>query len=150
TSCWARSNVVEEREWLTSTDPQTMLSFLQGTGKASPQKFRLFAVACCRHLLQEVRVDPKDLHAVEVAERHADGVATATELAAAATYVYGPPSARRTAASACRDAASPEAGAEMADCTAENAAWAAGEHAALLWSPELAAARATERSAQAA
>lgn len=59
-----------EAEWLACTDPQLMLEFLRG--KVSDRKFRLFAVACCRHLLHEVRVDAKDVHAVDVAERYAD------------------------------------------------------------------------------
>jgi hypothetical protein len=92
------------------------------------------------------------VQAVEVAERYADGEATAAELAAAATYVPGPPSARRTAAFACRNAAEMEAGAVMADVAAGNAAWAAGEHATSLAGSHLAgaAARSAAMAAQAA
>jgi len=144
---------VNEDQWNSCTDPEEMLEFLKG--KASDRKLRLFAVACCRHLLREVRVDPKDEHAVDVAERHADGYSSAAELDAARRYVPGPPSACRTAAFACRDAASMEGGTVMADCSAGNAAWAAGEHAAFLVhgnsdSPDFAAAQAAEEVAQAA
>jgi hypothetical protein len=131
-----------------------MLAFLRDSGKLPERKARLFAVACCRHLLGRVQVDPLDVHAVDVAERYADGESTATELETAARYVPGPQCARRTAAFACRDTVSTALGAWLADPATENAAWAAGEHAAFCagvshHSPEFAAARATEKSAQA-
>jgi hypothetical protein len=97
-----------EAEWLTSTDPQFMLKFLGG--KISDRKFRLFAVACCRRLVRVVTVDPKDEYAVDAAERFADRIATVAEMQAASRYVPEPPSARRTAAFACRDAIGLEAG----------------------------------------
>jgi len=69
-------------EWLTCADPGRMLPFL--AGKASDRKLRLFACACCRrvwHLLRE----PESRQAVTVAERFADGAASAEELAQAKT-----------------------------------------------------------------
>lgn len=142
-----------EQEWLVCNDPQIMLEFLRN--RSSGRKLRLFAVACCRHLLLSVRVDPKDLHAVDVAERYADGESSSAELEAAGTYIAGPPSARRTAAFACRDAASTDSGFLLADCSAGNAAWAAGEYAASQAGtnpddPVFAAARAAEEATQAA
>jgi hypothetical protein len=129
-----------------------MLGILRSKGGTSDRKFRLFAVGCCRLLLREVGVSPRDVHAVDVAERYADGKASAAELDAAATYIPGPPSARRTAAFACRNAAEMEAGAVMADAAAGNAEWAAGEHATSLAGSHLAgaAARSTAMAAQAA
>ncbi len=142
-----------EEQWLCSTDLTWMLQFLRG--KISDRKLRLFAVASCRHLLRQVQVRPVDVRAVDVAERYADGEASDAELAAAARYVPGPPSAHRTAGFACQDTASMEAAANLADYAAENAAWAAGEHAASPVgadprSPEFAAAQAAERATQAA
>src|SRR5580765_7907882 len=67
-------------EWLACDDPEKMLEFLRG--KASDRRLRLFACACCRqiwHLLPE----EETRNAVEVAERFADGLADAQELAAA-------------------------------------------------------------------
>ncbi len=66
-----------EEEWLTGTDPQTMLPFLQERG--SRRKLRLFGCACCRrvwHLL----VDDRSKRAVEVAERYADDTNAVGEL----------------------------------------------------------------------
>ncbi len=85
-----------EQEWLTSTDPQTMLPWIDGSVESerqlrrkptSDRKLRLFACACCRqvwHLL----TDPRSRRAVEVAERHADGEATEEELADAHRDAY--------------------------------------------------------------
>jgi hypothetical protein len=59
-----------QQEWLTCDGPEPMLNFL-GV-KATERKVRLFAVACCRgvwHLM----TDKRSRHAVELAERLADG-----------------------------------------------------------------------------
>jgi hypothetical protein len=68
---------MNEREWLECTDPRSMLEFLRG--KASDRKLRLFACAYGRayresqHLLGPTTV--------AVAERYADGLASAQEMA---------------------------------------------------------------------
>lgn len=66
-----------EFEWLTSLDPSRMIVFL-GSG-TSCRKLRLFACACVRNAWQ-IFTDPNLRQAIEVAERHADGHATADEL----------------------------------------------------------------------
>lgn len=69
-----------EQEWLRGTDPAAMLAFLRG--RVSRRKRRLFACACCRgiwHLIQ----DDRSRRALEVAERHADGLASEGELESA-------------------------------------------------------------------
>jgi hypothetical protein len=68
-----------EAQWLTCTDPERMMP-----GSASKRKLRLFACACCRRLGPLLR-DPRSRHAVEVAERCADGEATEDERIAAWT-----------------------------------------------------------------
>jgi hypothetical protein len=69
-----------EAEWLTCKDPAAMLRHVDTT--ASERKLRLFAVACCRRIWDLLR--PKRLRrAVKVAERHAEGRASASEMALA-------------------------------------------------------------------
>jgi hypothetical protein len=67
---------MNENDWLGCTDPRPMLQFLRD--KASARKLRLFAVACCRRVME---VGPGG--EVAVAERAADGLATEAELAEA-------------------------------------------------------------------
>lgn len=66
-----------EQEWLACTDRWPMLNFMGD--KASHRKVRLLAVACCRriwHLLANQR----SRRAVEVAESHADSLASDEQL----------------------------------------------------------------------
>jgi hypothetical protein len=66
-----------DTEWEACTDPTPMLDHLRGG--PDERKLRLFTVACCRrvwHLL----ADEQARHAVEVAERYADGLASKREL----------------------------------------------------------------------
>jgi hypothetical protein len=86
---------VNEVGWLASDDLDALLGFV--LGRASERKLRLFACACCRrvwHLL----ADPRSRQALEVAERYADGHASAVELATARLAVL-------TAAQRARDQA---------------------------------------------
>jgi hypothetical protein len=70
-----------EAEWLTCTDPQTMLGLLRD--KASPRKLRLFACACCLRLGTMLADGSPTRAAVEAAERFADGSCSEEELQAA-------------------------------------------------------------------
>jgi hypothetical protein len=43
-----------EAEWLTCTEPQPILEFLEG--KASERKLRLFVCACCQRIVSGLEV----------------------------------------------------------------------------------------------
>jgi hypothetical protein len=74
--------MMTEAKWLGHSDPVTLLRHLT-TLQPSDRKLRLFACAACRRVWSVLRHQPSR-HAVEVAERHADGLASAAELAIAA------------------------------------------------------------------
>jgi hypothetical protein len=74
---------VTENEWLNATDPQAMLTFLGGSGRATDRKLRLAAVACCRRIWHLLPEGPSRV-AVAVRERYADGEADAEQLGSAA------------------------------------------------------------------
>lgn len=67
-------------KWLACADPYQMLVFL--SGKVSPRKFQLFAVACCRRVWHRLP-DPRSRRAIEMTERFIEGEATVQEMQAA-------------------------------------------------------------------
>lgn len=69
-----------EAEWLACTDPVPMLDHLMS--KMSQRKIRLFACALARRLWS-VLVNKRSRKAIVTAERHADGLATGSELVSA-------------------------------------------------------------------
>ncbi len=79
-----------EEEWLSSRDPTSLLTWLEREGKLDERKLRLFGCACCRRIWN--RFTEAAQKAVEVAERYADGQATASELEEAAQPLRGQPS----------------------------------------------------------
>jgi hypothetical protein len=66
-----------EQAWLTCTDPQSMLKFLQG--KVADRKLRLFAVACCRRIWS-LLAEEWSRKAVEMADKYADGMCSDEQL----------------------------------------------------------------------
>ena len=92
--------------------------------RAAPEHnkiWRLFAVWCARQV-QHLMTDPRSLATLDIAERHAHGLATDEELAAAehAAWAAAWAAARDAAVAAARAAARAAAWA-----AAEDAAWAA-------------------------
>ena len=75
-----------EQEWLTSANPWGMIDFLGP--HASARKFRLFACACCRQVLNPF-VPPLVLRVVTAAEAFADGEISADALASVREVVAG-------------------------------------------------------------
>src|SRR5262245_36144125 len=71
-----------EAEWLTCTNPDTMLYFLQTS--AGERKMRLFAAACCRRIWH-LMTDERSRRLVEVAERHIEDQASNDEWREAST-----------------------------------------------------------------
>jgi uncharacterized membrane protein len=69
--------IKNERAWLQSTTPASLLQTLKG--KRLPRQRRLIAVACCRRFWEQMK-DPRSRQAVEAAERFADGEIDAEEL----------------------------------------------------------------------
>src|SRR5262245_52259824 len=67
---------MREATWLKCGDPARMLDFLQD--RSSPRKALLYSAACCR-AVWDLLTPPRVREAVEVAERLADGQASAEE-----------------------------------------------------------------------
>jgi hypothetical protein len=73
-----------ESEWLNATEPGEMIRWYKGG--MSQRKFRLFIVACCRSLWDELT--PKAARgAIDILEDHADGNASVQKLQDARTIV---------------------------------------------------------------
>jgi hypothetical protein len=70
---------VNETDWLAAAEPLAMLDYLRG--KVSDRKLRLYACACVRRRWELLRW-PTPRQAVELAERFAEGNATADEVEA--------------------------------------------------------------------
>ena len=74
-----------EAEWLACDDPDPLLNLL-GSG-VGDRKRRLFAVACCRLVIQHLWAREWSRTAVEIAERCAESLATIEDLDAARNNV---------------------------------------------------------------
>ena len=108
-----KSNGIDDALWCLRAEPQ------------HSREWRLFAVRCARRV-QHLMTDPRSIAALDVAERHAGGLATDDELAAAWAAAWA------VARAAARAAAWAAAGAavDAAGAAAWDAAWAAARAAA--------------------
>ena len=118
------SNGLDDALWCCRVEPQY------------DREWRLFAVWCARQV-QHLMVDKRGLHALDVAERFANGQATVEELHAARSAAWAAAGAWDAAWDAARSAAWAAAGAaawaaawDAAGAAARSAAWAAAWAAA--------------------
>ena len=105
------------------------------------REWRLFAVWCARQV-QHLLDDPRSIHAIDIAEKYANGEASAGDLTAARAAAWD--AARAAAGTAARDSAR-DAARDSARAAAWDAAWAAAWAAAR--DAALAAARYSARAA---
>src|SRR5262245_8409142 len=148
---------MSEADWDRCTDPRRMLEWLQGRGRLSERKARLFAVACCSRIWP-LLTDQRSRSAVEVAERYADGIASGAEREAAAQGAWQARSCMKhfNALDAAWDSCGPaEATLDAAEAAAHEVAWAAATEdeqleGTYLQNPAGQAAYQAERTSQAA
>jgi hypothetical protein len=69
------------REWAACKGPAAMLRLLRDLGLVTQRKARLFGCACCRRLVDQMPEEGR--RAIEVVERHVDGLASREEVDAA-------------------------------------------------------------------
>jgi len=77
--------------------PEDLVWAATQPGVLTDRELRLFAVFCVRSV-QDLMEDPRSIAAIDVAERHADGLATDDELRAAYAAAYAASAAASTAA----------------------------------------------------
>jgi hypothetical protein len=70
---------VTKSDWLSWSDPEPMLAFLDKTRQSTTRMYRLFATACCRRVWPLLS-DDRSRWAVEVAELYANREAEPKEL----------------------------------------------------------------------
>src|ERR1700730_6150692 len=81
-------DAMDEKEWLTGTDPEAMLEFLGANREMSKRKALLFGVGCCWRVRQRL-TDAHNRRAMEAGEMYADGSGSAEKLRAALDAAYG-------------------------------------------------------------
>jgi hypothetical protein len=117
---------LRKADWNRCTDPDKMLGWLRGNGRASPRKLRLFACASCRQVWHFL-TDKRCRAAVEQAERYADGLASKKSLtpfrveARKAVLRQNIPYWRQRAFHACLNVVENEPAPDIAAWAAQNA-----------------------------
>ena len=115
---WALANCRDTQEAWDTARPEWLIWIATRPGVLDDRTLRKFAAWSARQV-QRLMTDPRSTHALDVAERHADGIATDEELAAA-----------RDAAGDAVRAAAGDAARAAAWAAAWDAAWAAAGDAA--------------------
>jgi hypothetical protein len=98
---WALENCVSMEDAWARLKPEWLIWVATRKGVLTARELRKFAVWCARQV-QHLMTDPRSVAALDVAERHADGLATDEELHAAGAAAEAAAWASRAAA---RDAA---------------------------------------------
>ena len=142
---WALANCKTMQEAWDTARPDWLIWIATRPGVLDDRTLRKFAVWSPRQV-QHLMTDPMSTHALDVAERHAEGLATDEELAAArdaavdaeeaAARCAAQAAARCAAQAAARCAAQDAAGASAraaARAAARDAAWAAARDAQAAW-----------------
>ncbi len=114
-----------EAEWMVCAEPREMFAVLRPRVRYR-RKCRLLAVACCR-AVHPGFPDPRSRKAVDVAERHADDLATDEELASAkedANAAHAEAFRRLGKAGACLEWAAVFVAGSYPYPAAENVSWA--------------------------
>ncbi len=114
---WALTNCKSMSDVWEKAKPEWLLWVATRKKVLADQDLRLFAVFCARQV-QHLMTDQRSINAINVAEKFANGQATAEQLAAASA------AARAAARSGASDAAS-AAASDAARVGASGAAWAA-------------------------
>jgi hypothetical protein len=127
---WAMDNCVSMEDAWAKLKPEWLLWVATRPGVLTDRELRKFAVWCARQV-QHLMTDPRSVAALDVAERHADGLATDEELRAARADARDAARAAAWAAWATARAAAEaaRATARAAAEAARAAAWAAAEAA---------------------
>ena len=133
---WALANCRDMDHAWDVLKPEWLIWVATRKGVLDDRTLRLFAVWCARQV-QHLMPDPRSVAAVDVAERFANGEATADELTAAEAAARA---AAGAAADAAWDAAWAAADAAWAAWAAADAAWAAARAARAAWAAARAAA----------
>jgi hypothetical protein len=143
---WALANCVSMEDAWAKLKHEWLLWVATRPGVLTQRELRKFAVWCARQV-QHLMTDPRSVAALDVAERHAEGLATDEELAAARAAGVAAWAAARAAGDATGAAGVAAWAAGDATGAAGVAAWAAGVAA---WAAAWAAAGAVRVAARAA
>jgi hypothetical protein len=84
---WALENCVSMEDAWAKLKPEWLIWVATRKGVLTDRELRKFAVWCARQV-QHLMTDPRSVAALDVAERHAEGLATDEELAAAGAAAW--------------------------------------------------------------
>ena len=128
---WALANCTSMEDAWAKLKPEWLMWVATRKGVLTDRELRKFAVRCARQV-QHLMTDPRSVAALDVAERHAEGLATDEELNAAWAAAWAAWAAALAAWDAARDAARAAARAAAWDA-ARSAAWGAAGYAQASW-----------------